>query len=55
MSLNVSAIGDGKAQVLQPHSVRALLASLVSVSSILAIALVAFLLVRVSPKLAIVM
>ncbi|KAK5072291.1 hypothetical protein LTR70_010633 [Exophiala xenobiotica] len=54
MSLNVSAIGDGKAQVLQPHSVRALLASLVSASSILAMALVAFLLVRVSPKLAIV-
>ncbi|KAK5082555.1 sporulation-specific protein 75 [Exophiala xenobiotica] len=54
MSLNVSAIGDGKAQVLQPHSVRALLASLVSASSILGIALVAFLLTRVSPKLAIV-
>ncbi|KAK5074494.1 phosphate metabolism protein 7 [Exophiala xenobiotica] len=51
MSLNVSAIGDGKAQVLQPHSVRALLASLISASSMLGIALVAFLLMQVSPKL----
>ncbi|KAK5069408.1 hypothetical protein LTR51_008658 [Lithohypha guttulata] len=54
MSLNVSSIHNGKAQELQPHSVRALLASLVSVSSVFGVALTIRLLTRLSPKLAVV-
>ncbi|KAK5309018.1 hypothetical protein LTR70_010672, partial [Exophiala xenobiotica] len=54
MSLNVSAIHNGKAQELQPQSVRALLASLVSASSVFGGTLVMHCLMRLSPKLAVV-
>ena len=55
MSLNVSAIHNGKAQELQPQSVRALLASLVSASGVFGGTLVMYCLMRLSPKLAVVL
>lgn len=55
MTFNASAVVGGKAQVLQPHSLRALLSSIYSVTGLLALATAICLLMRRIPGLAVIM
>lgn len=55
MAFNVSSVAGGRAQVLQPHSLQALLSSVYSASGLLAVAILSFLLMHWVPWLTVVM